>query len=57
MHQYSAVSKVFLGKLNQKQKQIINIGLTTENHCISRRHGLLGQTTKQLLSNFEPQKP
>ena len=28
-----------------------------ENYCIPRRHGLIGQTTKQPLSNFEPQKP
>ena len=28
-----------------------------ENYCIPRRHSLLGQTTKQPLSNFERRKP
>ena len=27
------------------------------NYCIPRRHRVLGQTTEQPLSNFEPQKP
>ena len=31
--------------------------LNLENYCIPHRHRLLGQTTKQPLSNFEPQKP
>ena len=28
-----------------------------ENYCIPHRHRLFGQTTKQPLKNFEPQKP
>ena len=28
-----------------------------ENYCIPRRHRLFGQSTKQPLNNFEPQKP
>ena len=31
--------------------------LNTENYCISCRHRLLGHTTKQPLSNFEPREP
>ena len=31
--------------------------MNLENYCILRRHRLFGQTTKQPLSNFEPQKP
>ena len=31
--------------------------MNPENCNIPRRHSLLGQTTKQSLSNFEPQKP
>ena len=27
------------------------------SYCILRRHRLFGQTTKQPLNNFEPQKP
>ena len=27
--------------------------MNPENHCIPGRHRLLGQTTKQTLSNFE----
>ena len=30
--------------------------LNPENYCIPRRHRLLGQTTKQPLGKFEPQK-
>ena len=35
---------------------IINIDFGSENYCIPWRHRLLGQTTKQPLSNSEPQK-
>ena len=31
--------------------------LNPENYCIPCRHKLIGQTTKQPLSNFEPRKP
>ena len=31
--------------------------LNPKNYCIPRRHWLLGQTTKQPLSNFQAQKP
>ena len=31
--------------------------MNPEYYCIPRRHRLICQTTKQLLSNFEPQKP
>ena len=31
--------------------------LNAEKYCIPRRHRLLGQSTKQPLSSFEPQKP
>ena len=31
--------------------------LNIANYCISRRRRLLGETTKQPLSNFEPRKP
>ena len=31
--------------------------LNPENYCIPHRHRLLVQTTKQPLSNFDPQKP
>ena len=31
--------------------------LNPEYYCIPCRHRLLGQTTKQQLGNFEPQKP
>ena len=31
--------------------------MNPESYCIPRRHKLLGQTTEQLLSNFEPQNP
>ena len=31
--------------------------LNPENYCISCRHRLLVQTTKQPISNFEHQKP
>ena len=31
--------------------------MNLENYCILRRHRLFGQTTKQPLNNFEPQKP
>ena len=30
--------------------------LNPENYCIPVRHRLLGQTTEQKLSNFQPQK-
>ena len=53
MLQNLVVSKALLGKLSLT----INIDLNPENYCISRRNRLLGYTTKQPLSNFEPQKP
>ena len=31
--------------------------MNLENYCICRRHKLFGQTTKQPLNNFDPQKP
>ena len=31
--------------------------MNLENYCIPRRHRLLGQTTKQPVSNFDPPKP
>ena len=31
--------------------------MNLENYYIRRRHRLFGQTTKQPLNNFEPQKP
>ena len=31
--------------------------LDPANYCIPHRYRLLGQTTKQPLSNFEPRKP
>ena len=55
VHQNSAVSKAFFWKI--LKSLIINIGLNPENYSISRRHRLLGQTTKQPLSNSEPQRP
>ena len=30
--------------------------LNVENYCILRRHRFFGQTTKQSLNNFKPQK-
>ena len=30
--------------------------MNPENYCIPRRHRLLGETTKQTLGNFEPQR-
>ena len=36
---------------------IINNGLNPKDYSITRRHRLLGQTTKQPLSNVELQKP
>ena len=33
------------------------VNFESRNYSIPRRHRLLGQTTKQALSNFEPQKP
>ena len=45
MQQNPTVSKAFL-------KSVLNHA----NYCIPRRHRLLAQTTKQPLSNFEPQK-
>ena len=53
IQQNLVVSKALLGKLSLT----INIDLNSENYCISRRHRLLSYTTKQPLSNFEPQKP
>ena len=55
IHRDSAVSKALLGKsLNRWSYVWI---LSPENYCIPPRHRLLGQTTKQTLSKFEPQKP
>ena len=54
IHQNSAVSKVLLGKFYHHWSQISI--LNSENYCIPRRHKLLGQTTKQQLSNFERPK-
>ena len=31
--------------------------MNPENYCIPRRHRLLGQTTKQSLSNFDLENP
>ena len=36
---------------------IINVDFESWNYCIPRRHRLLGQNTKQPLSNFEAKKP
>ena len=38
-------------------KSLINFESWKLLHCILRRHGLLGETTKQPLTNFEPLKP
>ena len=54
IHQNSAVSKTFLGKI---LKSLININFKSWNYCIPHRHRLLGQASKQPLSNFEPKKP
>ena len=55
IHQNSAVPKASSGKcLNHWSYMSI---LSPENYGIPRRHRLLGQTTKQPLSNFVPQKP
>ena len=35
---------------------IINVDFESWNYCISGRQRLLGQATKQALSNFEPKK-
>ena len=50
-----AVSKALFGKLWNHWSNISF--LNSENYCIPHRLILLGQTTKQSLSNFEPQKP
>ena len=47
--------KSIIGKI--LKSVIINIGFESASYCISRTHRLLGQTTKQPLSNFKPQKP
>ena len=54
IHQNSDVSKALLGKLENHWPQILI--LNPKNYCIPPRHMLLGQTTKQQLSNFEPYK-
>ena len=35
---------------------IVNVDFQSSNYCIPHRHRLLGQTTKQSLSNFESKK-
>ena len=35
---------------------IVDVDFESWNYCIPRRHRLVGQTTKQPLSNFEPKK-
>ena len=56
MQQNSAVPKAFLEKIKRKLKSLIlKIGLESLKLLYSCRHRLLGQTTKQPLSNFEPQ--
>ena len=52
VNQNSVISKAFGNSLISL---IINIDF--EYCCIPRRHCLLGQTTKQPLRNFDPQKP
>ena len=55
MHQNSAVSKKLLGKFNITDHKYWF--WNPEIYCIPRTDRLLDQTTKQTLSNFEPQKP
>ena len=47
-----AVSKALFGKLWNHWSNILI--LNSENYCIPHRHRLLDQTTKQPLSNYEP---
>ena len=47
--------KSIIGKI--LKSLIMNIGFKPWKLFIPRRHGLLGQTNKQPLSNFEPRKP
>ena len=51
----TAVSKALLGKFWNHWSYIPILNF--ENDCIPRRHKLFGQTNKQQLNNFEPQKP
>ena len=55
IHQNSVASKAILGKLENHWSWRSISSLV--NHYCTCRHRLLGQTTKQTLSNFEPQKP
>ena len=51
---YVAMLNIF-GKI--LRSLIGNVDFEFRNYSIPRIHGLLGQTTKQALSNFEPKKP
>ena len=51
---YVAMLNIF-GKI--LKSLIVNVDFESRNYSIPRRHRLLGQTTKQALSNFEPKKP
>ena len=48
-------SRTFFGKVSKSL--LVNFDFESWNYYIPRRHGLLGQTTKQTFSNFEPKKP
>ena len=50
---FLAMLKIF-GKL--LKSLIVNVDFESRNYSIPCRHRLLGQTTKQALSNFEPKK-
>ena len=47
--------KSIIGKI--LKSLIININFESWKYCIICRHRLFGQTTKQPLNKFEPQKP
>ena len=51
---YVAMLNIF-GKI--LKSLIVNVDFESSNYCIPCRHRLLGQTTKQPLSDFEPKKP
>ena len=55
IQQSSAPSKALLE--NFKIANHNSLILNPENYGIPHRHRLLGKTTKQPLSNFDPQKP
>ena len=49
--------KSIIGKILKSLIIYIDFENLTENYCIPHKHRLIDQTTKQTLSNFEPQNP